>query len=83
VDKSGSNAGERLTDEQAAPPASTRPEMTELDLKLIGVNPYAVELLVESFYRAIDRNRTTKIAFSFRGVWIALEVDGPIDTRRR
>jgi len=82
VDTSGSNAGERLTDEQAAPPASSYPEITLQELNEIGMNPFAVELLVESFYRAIDGNRTAKIGFRFRGVWITLEAQRPVDTRR-
>ena len=82
MDTSGSNAGERLTDEQAAPPASSYQEISLQDLSHIGLNPFAVELLVESFYKAIDGNGTAKVGFRFRGVWISLEVDRPVDTRR-
>jgi len=46
------------------------------------LNPFAVELLVESFYKAIDGNGTAKVGFRFRGVRISLEVDRPVDTRR-
>lgn len=52
-----------------------RPELRIQDLHAMGINPFAVELLVESFYKMIEGNHTASVGFRFRGVWVHLEVD--------
>lgn len=81
MDNSGSNAGERLADEQAAPSAASIPVVTRQHILQAGLNVFGLDLFIESVAGKVEAKTFAPFTFRHRGIEITLKPVGEVDTR--